>query len=151
MWYQKTPWQVFFDMHSGRPVTTSNRDTPILSCQCGEGEIRNLQFQYPLADFLFASALQKSLARASNLSILQCKIAALRRSRKISCEGKKRGGERCQEPFLGRPRGVIVVSSLNSLIVWSVHSADPYGLPRIVECRIESTSFFDCDSLRSVA
>ncbi len=37
---KKHPDKVFFDMHSGRPVTTGNKDTPILSCQCGEGGMR---------------------------------------------------------------------------------------------------------------
>ena len=48
---KKHPDKVFFDMHSGRSVTTGNRDTPILSCQCGEEEIRTLEKVTPLLVF----------------------------------------------------------------------------------------------------
>lgn len=38
-------------MHAGRATTIGNMDTPILSCQCGEEEIRTLEKVTPLPVF----------------------------------------------------------------------------------------------------
>jgi len=55
-----------------------------------------------------------------------------------------KGGERCQEPFLGLPRFLSVISRLNFFNILSVQTSLPKGLPLLTEFRIVFR--FSCSS-----
>ena len=54
------------------------------------------------------------------------------------------GGKRCQVPFSGRQGLRMVFSIPNCATAFDTQGSEPYGLLRLMACRIFSISSFGC-------
>ena len=135
---------------------TPRRDLAISSCfqNLRLTNEEKLSFDNPKAPSV-TSKSPKNNKNSSILLINQLLRCGLRLAARTLCnkriEVKGVRGKRCQEPFFGLPRGRMVVSNLNFLMVRSVHASEPKGLPLVIAHRIASTSSSDCGSFKSVA